>query len=120
MQEAQKMQFLSLGWEDPLSRKWQPTPVFLPGDSHGQRSLVGYSPWGHKELDMPEVTEHACMHAYNTCMDLCVVLCVCASVCADLCVILCVCVCVWIYVWSCVCVPVCADLCVVLCMCVCV
>ena len=32
-------------------RKWQPTPVFLPGKSHGQRSLPGYSPWGHKELD---------------------------------------------------------------------
>ena len=30
----------------PLSRKWQPTPVFLPGKFHGQRSLVGYSPWG--------------------------------------------------------------------------
>ena len=29
-------------------RKWQPTPVFLPGESLGQRSLVGYSPWGHK------------------------------------------------------------------------
>ena len=29
-------------------RKWQPTPVFLPGESHGQRNLVGYSPWGHK------------------------------------------------------------------------
>ena len=34
--------------------KWQPTPVFLPGESHGQRSLVGYSPWGHKESDMTE------------------------------------------------------------------
>ena len=34
----------------------KPTPVFLPGESHGQRSLVGYSPWGHKELDMAEVT----------------------------------------------------------------
>ena len=33
-------------------RKWQPTPVFLPGESHGQKSLVGYSPWGHKESDM--------------------------------------------------------------------
>ena len=33
----------SLGWEDPLRRKWQPTPVFLPGKSHGQRNLVGYS-----------------------------------------------------------------------------
>ena len=33
-------------------RKWQPTPVFLPGQPHGQRSLEGYSPWGHKESDM--------------------------------------------------------------------
>ena len=33
-------------------REWLPTPVFLPGESHGQRSLVGYSPWGCKELDM--------------------------------------------------------------------
>ena len=32
-------------------RAWQPTPVFLPGESHGQRSLEGYSPWGHKESD---------------------------------------------------------------------
>ena len=38
----------------PRKRAWQPTPVFLPGDSHGQRSLTGYSPWGHKELDMTE------------------------------------------------------------------
>ena len=35
-------------------RKWQPTPVFLPGKSHGQRSLVGYSPWGRKESDTTE------------------------------------------------------------------
>ena len=43
----------SLSWEDPLERrKWQPTPVFLPGKSHGQRSLVGYSPWHRKESDM--------------------------------------------------------------------
>ena len=35
-------------------RKWQPTPMFLPGESHGQRSLVGYSPWGHKESDTTE------------------------------------------------------------------
>ena len=35
-------------------KKWQPTPVFLPGESHGQRSLVGYSPWGHQELDKTE------------------------------------------------------------------
>ena len=38
----------------PRRRKWQPTPVFLPGKSHGQRSLVGYSPRGRKELDMTE------------------------------------------------------------------
>ena len=44
----------SLGQEDPWRRKWQPTPVFFPGEFHGQRSLVGYSPWGHKELDMTE------------------------------------------------------------------
>ena len=36
----------------PQSRKWQPTPVFLLGDSLGQRSLAGYCPWGHKESDM--------------------------------------------------------------------
>ena len=44
-----------LGQEDiPWRRKWQPTPVFLPGQSHGQRSLAGYSPWGHKESDRIE------------------------------------------------------------------
>ena len=35
-------------------RKWHPTPVFLPGEAHGQRSLAGYSPWGHKESDLTE------------------------------------------------------------------
>ena len=35
-------------------RKWQPIPVFLPGKFHGQRSLVGYSPWGRKESDTTE------------------------------------------------------------------
>ena len=38
----------------PQTRKWQPTPIFLLGKFHGQRSLAGYSPWGHKELDMTE------------------------------------------------------------------
>ena len=38
----------------PWRRKWQPTPVFLPGESHGQRSLEGYSPWGHQESDTTE------------------------------------------------------------------
>ena len=41
----------------PWRRKWYPTPVFLPGKSHEQRSLVGCSPLGHKELD---TTEHTC------------------------------------------------------------
>ena len=36
----------------PWRRKWQPIPVSLPGESHGQRSSVGYSPWGHQELGM--------------------------------------------------------------------
>ena len=40
-------------------REWQSTPIFLPGEFHGQRSLVGYSPWGCKELDM---TEYAHTH----------------------------------------------------------
>ena len=40
----------------PWRRGWQSTPVFLPGKSHGPRNLVGYSPWGRKELD---TTDHA-------------------------------------------------------------
>ena len=46
----------SLNWENqiPRRRKWQPTPVFLLGEFHGQRSPVGYSPWVGKELDMTE------------------------------------------------------------------
>ena len=44
-------------------RKWQPTPVFLPVEFHGQRSLVGYSPWGHKDSDMTErLTLTLCTH----------------------------------------------------------
>ena len=50
----------------PGGRDWQPTPVFLPGESHEQRCLVGYSPQGHKELDMTEVSEHAHMHTTST------------------------------------------------------
>ena len=38
----------------PWRRKWQPIPVFLTGEFHGQRNLAGYSPWGCKELDMTE------------------------------------------------------------------
>ena len=40
----------------PGAGQWQPTPVLLPGESHGQRSLLGYSPWGRKESDTTEVT----------------------------------------------------------------
>ena len=50
----QETQVRFLGQEDPLKKKWQPTPVFLPGKSHGQRSLVVYSPLGRKESDMTE------------------------------------------------------------------
>ena len=39
-------------------REWQPTPVFLPGEPHGQRSVAGYSPWGHKESDTTERLTH--------------------------------------------------------------
>ena len=39
---------------NPGEENRQPTPVFLPGEFHGQRSLVGYSPWGHKEWDTTE------------------------------------------------------------------
>ena len=42
------------GEEEPLEKEWLPTPVFLPGEFHVQRSLVGYSPQGHKESDMTE------------------------------------------------------------------
>ena len=38
----------------PWKRQWQPTPVFLPREFHGQGSLAGYSPWGHKESNMTE------------------------------------------------------------------
>ena len=43
-------------WVGKLLRRraWEPTPVFLPAESHGQRNLVGYSPWDHKELDTTE------------------------------------------------------------------
>ena len=48
------MQFDPWVGKIPGRRKWQPTPVFLPEKSHGQRSLAGYSPWGCKELDPTE------------------------------------------------------------------
>ena len=56
MQEMQEMLVQSLGREDPLEKAWQPTPVSLPGECHGQRSLVGYNPQDHTESDTTEVT----------------------------------------------------------------
>ena len=44
----------SLGWEDPLEEGMATTPVFWPRESQGQRSLAGYSPWGHEESDTAE------------------------------------------------------------------
>ena len=46
----------------PWRRACPPTPVFLPGESHGQRGLADYSPWSHKKLDMTEATQHTCKH----------------------------------------------------------
>ena len=43
--QCRKLRFDPLGQKDPWSRKWQPTPVFFPGKSHGHRSLGGCSPW---------------------------------------------------------------------------
>ena len=42
----------SLGREDSLEKGWLPILIFLPGEFLGQRSLAGYSPWGHKESDL--------------------------------------------------------------------
>ena len=41
-------------WKIPWKKAWLPTPIFLPGEFHGQRSLAGHNPWGHKKLDMTE------------------------------------------------------------------
>ena len=54
----QETQVQSLGQEDLLEEGTATTPVFLRGESHGRRSLAGYSPWGCKESDTSEVTEH--------------------------------------------------------------
>ena len=43
----------------PWRRKWQSTPAFLPGKFHGQRSLVGYSPWSRRELDITELAHRS-------------------------------------------------------------
>ena len=55
----------ALDSEDPWRREWQPTPVFLPRKSHGQRSLAGYSPWGHTESGMTEQLTHSLFNNVN-------------------------------------------------------
>ena len=55
---VQEMWVQSLGWEDPWRRAWLSTPAFLPREFYGQRSLEGYSPWGHKQSDMTEQLTH--------------------------------------------------------------
>ena len=55
-------QVQALGQEDPLEKGTATTLVFLPGESHGQKSLAGYGPWDHKELD---TTEHISTHIHS-------------------------------------------------------
>ena len=66
----QKTWVQSLGQEDPWRRKWQPTPVFLPGETRRERSLAGYSPRGRKEAGMTERLNNIRRYAY---------VCMCAS-----------------------------------------
>ena len=63
----QQTQVGSLCWEDPWRREWLPAPVFLPGESHGQRSLVGYSPWGHKQWGTTEPLTLSLSPLYQIC-----------------------------------------------------
>ena len=57
--------FHSWAGKIPWKRAWQPTPVFLPGESHGQRSVEGYSAWGPTESDTTEATWHT--HTRSLC-----------------------------------------------------
>ena len=53
-------QVWSLGWEDPLEKEMATHASIMSEESHGRRSLVGYSPWGHKELDTTERLHFHC------------------------------------------------------------
>ena len=53
----------------PWRGEWQPTPIFLPGKFHGQRSLAGYHPWGHKEFDTIEQHTHTHTHTHTQSKD---------------------------------------------------
>ena len=67
----------------PWRRAWQPTPVFFPGESHKQRSLAAYSPWGHKESDATEQLTFS-LHTWEEKLKKNVCVCVCVCVCASL------------------------------------
>ena len=62
----QEMWVRSLGGEDPLEKEATATPVFCPGESHGQRSLVGCSPWGREESDTAERLSNSRFSAAET------------------------------------------------------
>ena len=64
------MRLQSQSREDPLGRAWQPTPVFLLGKYHEQRSLAGCSLLGCKELDMTETTTHTHTHTLSLSLSL--------------------------------------------------
>ena len=61
MQETEQVQVQSLGSEDPLEEGIATHPSILDGESHGQRKLEGYGPWGRKESDTTEHTQHSCV-----------------------------------------------------------
>ena len=72
MQDTQETWVLPLGREDSLEAgAWQPTPVFLPREFHGQRSLAGNSPQGHKESDTTQRLTLSYLHIY-TYINMCV------------------------------------------------
>ena len=54
-----------MDWEEPLEEGMANHSLFLPGKSYEQRSLAGYSPWGHQESDPTEATEHMHTHAFK-------------------------------------------------------
>ena len=73
-------------WETNTIWKWQPTPVLLPGESHGWKSMVGYSPWDRKQLDiLSDFLIHSLIERK----------CPCAGLSCWVCVCVCVCVCVF-------------------------
>ena len=74
MRETQEMRIRSRVRKIPGRRKWQPTPVFLPGKSHGQRSLLGCGPKDCKELDMTE--QLSAYTLWCTCILQCVYVCI--------------------------------------------